>query len=339
MSVATSVTSWSPCTRILGVHRHSSPQVFRDARYGNPVGKRTVFVTSRELLLGSERRPPPTTRSHSMTDHDPFADAPPEPRELLALASDLALQAGRIHAAGRRQRPHHRDQVVADGSGQPGRQGGGARSSSTGSAPSGPTTRLLGEEGSRWRARAACAGSSTLSTAPPTTSTATPRTRRPSRWRSTADGGSASSWTRARGGCTGPSPGRRRLRRPALSTRACPRFWRRLSSRRGSRTTRATRAEGAVVAAVLPRIRDIRRGGYRRARLVPPRRRRGRRLLGARPLAVGLRGRHADRPRGRRRGATCAVRRRQGPRRGRHARVAHAGVPRAAARRRRSGHS
>ena len=38
-----------------------------------------------------------------MTRHDPFADAPPDLRELLALASDLALQAGRIHAEGRRE--------------------------------------------------------------------------------------------------------------------------------------------------------------------------------------------------------------------------------------------
>jgi myo-inositol-1(or 4)-monophosphatase len=38
-----------------------------------------------------------------MTDRDPFAAAPPELRELLALASDLALQAGRIHSEGRRQ--------------------------------------------------------------------------------------------------------------------------------------------------------------------------------------------------------------------------------------------
>jgi myo-inositol-1(or 4)-monophosphatase len=37
-----------------------------------------------------------------MTDHDPFSGAPPELRELLALASDLALQAGRVHAEGRR---------------------------------------------------------------------------------------------------------------------------------------------------------------------------------------------------------------------------------------------
>jgi myo-inositol-1(or 4)-monophosphatase len=38
-----------------------------------------------------------------MTDRDPFAASPPELRELLALASDLALQAGRIHDDGRRQ--------------------------------------------------------------------------------------------------------------------------------------------------------------------------------------------------------------------------------------------
>ena len=34
------------------------------------------------------------------TDRDPFAAAPPDLRELLALASDLALQAGRVHAKG-----------------------------------------------------------------------------------------------------------------------------------------------------------------------------------------------------------------------------------------------
>jgi len=37
-----------------------------------------------------------------MADRDPFGDAPAELRELLALASDLALEAGRIHADGRR---------------------------------------------------------------------------------------------------------------------------------------------------------------------------------------------------------------------------------------------
>lgn len=37
-----------------------------------------------------------------MTDHDPFGGSPPELRELLALASDLALEAGRIHVEGRR---------------------------------------------------------------------------------------------------------------------------------------------------------------------------------------------------------------------------------------------
>ena len=36
-----------------------------------------------------------------MSIHDPFAAAPPGLRQLLALASDLALQAGRIHAEGR----------------------------------------------------------------------------------------------------------------------------------------------------------------------------------------------------------------------------------------------
>lgn len=38
-----------------------------------------------------------------MTDHDSFGSAPPELREMLALASDLALQAGRVHAEGRQE--------------------------------------------------------------------------------------------------------------------------------------------------------------------------------------------------------------------------------------------
>jgi myo-inositol-1(or 4)-monophosphatase len=38
-----------------------------------------------------------------MTRPDPFAVAPPDLRELLALASELALQAGRVHAKGRRE--------------------------------------------------------------------------------------------------------------------------------------------------------------------------------------------------------------------------------------------
>lgn len=38
-----------------------------------------------------------------MTHHDPFTAAPPETRELLALASALAVEAGHIHAEGRRE--------------------------------------------------------------------------------------------------------------------------------------------------------------------------------------------------------------------------------------------
>ena len=38
-----------------------------------------------------------------MTESDPFAAAPPDLRELLVLASDLALQAGRVHAEGRQE--------------------------------------------------------------------------------------------------------------------------------------------------------------------------------------------------------------------------------------------
>jgi myo-inositol-1(or 4)-monophosphatase len=38
-----------------------------------------------------------------MAGPEPFGDAPQDLRELLALASDLALQAGRVHAEGRRQ--------------------------------------------------------------------------------------------------------------------------------------------------------------------------------------------------------------------------------------------
>jgi hypothetical protein len=67
-------------------------------------------VTAHGLLVPSAGgvgvRSAPVTRDEEeahMTAHDTFSAAPAGLRELLALASDLALQAGRIHAEGRRQ--------------------------------------------------------------------------------------------------------------------------------------------------------------------------------------------------------------------------------------------
>jgi len=68
-------------------------------------------VTTRRVLLRSGHgglaagRTDPTvpTQGVRVTQPDSFAAAPPDARELLALASDLALQAGRIHTEGRRR--------------------------------------------------------------------------------------------------------------------------------------------------------------------------------------------------------------------------------------------
>lgn len=72
-----------------------------------------LLVTPRTLLLrsagGARRAARPwtlgrdTRRESRVSDHDSFAGAPPALRELLALASDLALQAGRVHAEGRQE--------------------------------------------------------------------------------------------------------------------------------------------------------------------------------------------------------------------------------------------
>ena len=58
-----------------------------------------------------------------MTAHDPFAAAPPDLRELLALASDLALQAGRVHAEGRQEALRVETKSSPDRPRQPGGQG------------------------------------------------------------------------------------------------------------------------------------------------------------------------------------------------------------------------
>ena len=204
------------------------------------------------------------TGGSSMThDRDQFAAAPVDLRELLALASDLALQAARIHEEGRR----------------------GALSVETKSSPTDlvsqidkeaerliverlraerPDDALLAEEGSLHERRpAACAGWSTRWTARPTTSTATRPTPRPSPSRSTARRGSAWSSTRAPDASTRRSPGHgARLRRTRPSGRASQTDLSRALVATGFSYDAAQRErQGAVVAAVLGRIRDIRRGG------------------------------------------------------------------------------
>ena len=90
--------------------------------------------------------------------------------------------------------------------------------------------------------------------------------------------------------------GRARSATTARSGRACPRDLATALVATGFSYGSAQREfEGAVLAALLGRIRDIRRSGSGGARPLPPRGRRGRRLLGARPLAVGLRRRRAHR--------------------------------------------
>ena len=248
------------------------------------------------------------------TDRDPFAAAPPDLRELLALASDLALEAGRIHADGRRQ----------------------ALTIETKSSPTDlvsqidkaaerlivdrlrserPDDAILGEEGTsregtsglRWVVDPLDGTTNYIYGYPAYSVSIAVEIdgERAGRRRPRLELGQA---------VPGRRPGRAPCATTGRSTRACPRTWRRPSSPPGSRTRRPSassrarwwppccRASATSAAA-----------GTRGARPLPPRRRRGRRLLGARPLAVGLRGRRADRPRGRRRGAAGAGRRRQGP--------------------------
>ena len=287
----------------MGVIILAIPKCSRARHGGNPVSNGTVFVSPPGLLLASERRPPPTTRSHPMTDRDPFAAAPPELRELLALASDLALQAGRIHDEGRRQ----------------------VLTIETKSSPTDlvsqvdkaaerlivdrlraerPDDALLAEEGSRLEGTSGRALGRRPARRHHQLRLRLPRVRASrSRWRSTGDVRSASSSTRAPARLYRAVAGHgRRLRRPADPRARARATWLtrarrdRLLVRR--RRSASARGRGGRGAAAHPRHPPRRVGG---ARPLPRRRRRGGRLLGARPLAVGLRGRRADRPRGRRR--------------------------------------
>ena len=267
-----------------------------------------------------------------MTDRDPFAAAPPELRELLALASDLALQAGRIHDEGRRQ----------------------VLTIETKSSPTDlvsqidkaaerlivdrlrterPDDAILGEEGTsrpgtsgvRWVVDPLDGTTNYIYGYPAYSVSIAAEVGGDVQVGVVLDSSSGRLYRAVAGAGAVCDDRAITVRVPeSLGTALVATGFSYSSVERELEGVRGVRGAAAHPGHPPQRVRG--------ARPLPPRRRRGGRLLGARPLAVGLRGRRADRPRGRRRGAACAVRRRQGPRRGRHARVAHAGVLRAAAR-------
>ena len=180
-----------------------------------------------------------------MTESDPFAAAPPDLRELLALASDLALQAGRIHAEGRRealrietkssptdlvsQVDRAAERLIVDrlrertsGRRHPRRRRNVARRDERGALGRRPPGR---DDQLRLRL---------------------PRLLRLHRGRDRRRSpGRAWSSTRARGGCTGRWRARARCATTARSGRACPRDWRRPSSPPASRTLRLSASSRA----------------------------------------------------------------------------------------------
>ena len=194
-----------------------------------------------------------------MTEHDPFAAAPPDLRELLALASDFALQAGRIHAEGRRealrvetkssptdlvsQVDTAAERLIVD------------RLRSERPDDAHPVRR-----GRHGRHERGTLGRRPLGRDDQRPATAIRPTPSPSRSRSEARSGWASSSTPARGGCTGPWPNGCRARRPPHRGARAARAGN--GSRRHGLLYAAEQRdhEGAVLAALIGRIRDIRRG-------------------------------------------------------------------------------
>ena len=131
-----------------------------------------------------------------------------------------------------------------------------------------PDDGVLGEEGAAaGRAPAVCAGSSTRSTAPSTSSTTCRPTRCRSPRRSTGRWSRASCSTSPRGSSSPPRPGaartcRRRTGRPVPLTGSRPASLEQTLVATGfGYRVEQRRAQGAVVAALLPRVRDIRRYG------------------------------------------------------------------------------
>ena len=274
-----------------------------------------------------------------MTDRDPFAAAPPELRELLALASDLALQAGRIHDEGRRQvLTIETKSSPTDVVSQVDKEA--ERLIVDRLRAERPDDALLAEEGSLLEGT-----SGVRWVVDPLDGTTNYVYGYPAYAASIAGGGRR---RRAVGVVLDSSsgqavPGGRRARAPSATTGR--------STRASSTTSRAAlvatgfsydaaqrEPQGAVVAAALPRIRDIRRGGtaaldlchvaagevdaYWELDLSPWDFAAG--TLIAREAGAAVQ-------------HLAGGARRQGPRRRRHAPVAHAGVPRAAPRGRRAG--
>ena len=236
-----------------------------------------------------------------MTAHDTFSAAPAGLRELLALASDLALQAGRIHAEGRRQvLTIETKSSPTDVVSQVDKEA--ERLIVDRLRAERPDDALLAEEGSllegtsgvRWVVDPLDGTTNYVYGYPAYAASiaveidghAAVGVVFDSSRRTTVPGG-----RRSRRGLRRPPHPRARAGRPLARARGHRVLVRRCAARAAGRG-------GRRGAEPHPRHPPRRHG---RARPLPHRRRRGRRLLGARPLAVGLRRRHAHRPRGRRR--------------------------------------
>ena len=66
-----------------------------------------------------QTRPEPASSQPAPAPDGRLASAPPRLGELLALASELARDAARVHIEGRRGRPEHRDEVLPHGPREP----------------------------------------------------------------------------------------------------------------------------------------------------------------------------------------------------------------------------
>ena len=247
------------------------------------------------------------------TDRDPFAAAPPELRELLALASDLALQAGRVHAEGRRdvlrietkssptdlvsQIDKEAERLIVDG----------LRAAR-------PDDAVLGEEGSlpdgtsgvRWVVDPLDGTTNYIYGYPAYAASIAVEVDGETRVGVVLDSSSGRLY-RAVAGHGAVCDDR------PIHAREQTDLSRALVATGFSYDASQREQQGAVVAAALGRIRDIRRGGTAALDLCHIAAGAGGRLLGAGPLAVGLRRRRADRPRGRRRRRTGAGRPRRRP--------------------------
>ena len=256
----------------------------------------------RRQARGRRRRQPVRVRS-PVTDPRQGAtdDRPPAPRT--ARPRPGGRPAGRRAAArrppGRPRRRRHQVQPHRRGD----RDGHRRREADHRLPRRAPPARRLPRRGGRRPARApaASAGSSTRSTEPSTTCTGCPLGPSPSPPNRTASGSRAWSRPRCAARPTTPSsaaaPSRASARCAAARRPRCPVPGR----RRASPTSTSVRAHQAEVAQrLIPRFRDIRRGGSAAIDLCDVAAGRLDGVLRARPEPLGPGGRRPDRPRGRR---------------------------------------